>query len=133
MKKILMSLILGLTIFSCGGSKTEEKKPEKLVFYAGLMEEHAALIAQKFQEETGIPTEFVRMSSGETIGRLKAEKNNMVASVWYGGPVDGIIAADAEGFIEPYVSPTASEIKDEFKSPDGRWTGIYVGYLGICW
>lgn len=29
---------------------------------------------QKFEEETGIPTEFVRMSSGETIGRLKAEK-----------------------------------------------------------
>lgn len=72
------------------------------------------------------------MSSGETLARLKAEKNNMTASVWYGGPVDGIIAADNEGFIEPYVSPNATEIKEQFKSgDDGRWTGIYVGYLGF--
>lgn len=130
MKKILFALALGISLFSCG-AKTEEKKPEKLIFYAGLQEDHAALIAQKFEEETGIPTEFVRMSSGETVARLKSEKDNMTASVWYGGPVDGMIAANEEGLIEPYTSPEAQNIKDDFKDPNGVWTGIYVGYLGF--
>ncbi|WP_064591799.1 ABC transporter substrate-binding protein [Streptobacillus moniliformis] len=132
MKKLLISILLGAFLFSCGSnSENTSKSEEKLVFYAGLQEDHAALIAEKFTDETGIPTEFVRMSSGETLARLKAEKNNMVASVWYGGPVDGIIAADAEGLVEAYNSPTAEEILDQFKSGDGRWTGIYVGYLGF--
>lgn len=128
MKKILLSIFTALTLFSCGNSNKEQ---EKLIFYAGLQEDHAALIAQEFEKATGIQTEFVRMSSGETVARLKSERENMTASVWYGGPVDGIIAANAEGLIEPYISPEAANIKPEFKDPNGAWTGIYVGYLGF--
>lgn len=127
MKKILLSLSVALLLVSCGASKSEEK----LVFYAGLQEDHAALIADEFTKKTGIQTEFVRMSSGETLARLKAEQNNPVASVWYGGPLDGIVAANKEGYIDKYVSPVSSEILDQFKSKDGTWTGIYVGYLGF--
>ena len=87
MKKLLLSIALVIGIISCGGSggaadKKEEKKDQKLVFYAGLQEDHAAMIAQEFEKETGIKTEFVRLSSGETLARLKAEKDNMTASVW---------------------------------------------------
>lgn len=64
-----------------------------MVIYAGLDEEHAAIVVEEFEKATGIPTEYVRMSNGEILARLKTEQN-MVASVWYGGPVDGIIAAD---------------------------------------
>lgn len=131
MKKILGAVTLVLALVSCGTSSTENKENQKLLFYAGLQEDHAALIADKFTKETGINTEFVRMSSGETLARLKAEKNNMVASVWYGGPIDAIIAANHEGLLENYISPTAKEIPDQFKDKDGAWTGIYVGYLGF--
>ena len=133
MKKILFGLAIVLGIVSCGGggAKTTEKKEQKLVFYAGLQEDHAALIAQEFEKETGIKTEFVRLSSGETLARLKAEKDNMTASVWYGGPVDGIVAANEEGLIEAYVSPEAVNIKDGYKDDKGIWTGIYTGYLGF--
>lgn len=128
MKKILTIAALATFILSCGGAKEDKGK---LTFYAGLQEDHAAMVAQKFQEKTGIPTEFVRLSSGETLARLKAERDNMTASVWYGGPVDGMVAANEEGLIEPYVSLEAKNIKPEFKDPNGVWTGIYVGYLGF--
>ena len=122
MKKILFGLAIVLGIVSCGGggAKTTEKKEQKLVFYAGLQEDHAALIAQEFEKETGIKTEFVRLSSGETLARLKAEKDNMTASVWYGGPVDGIVAANEEGLIEAYVSPEAVNIKDGYKDDNNK-------------
>lgn len=128
MKKVFSVAFLAMALLSCGGAKEDKGK---LTFYAGLQEDHAAMIAEKFQEKTGIPTEFVRLSSGETLARLKAERDNMTASVWYGGPVDGMVAANAEGLIEPYVSPEAKNIKEEFKDKNGVWTGIYVGYLGF--
>lgn len=136
MKKILFGLAIIAGLTACGGEqkKEEPKKVEskgKLLFYAGLQEDHAALVAQEFEKETGIKTEFVRLSSGETLARLKAEKNNMTASVWYGGPVDGMVAGAEEGLVEPYKSPEAANIRDEFKDPNGIWTGIYVGYLGF--
>jgi iron(III) transport system substrate-binding protein len=135
MKKIFLLLSLMLLMIGCGKDKTETtgtKETEKtLTFYAGLQEDHAAMIAKKFEEETGIKTSFVRMSSGEVLARLKAEKNNMSASVWYGGPVDAFVAANEAGLIEPYLSPERANIKDGVKDSEGNWTGIYVGYLGF--
>ena len=118
-------------IFASGSQDGGAEDKGSLVFYAGLQEDHAAMIAEEFEAETGIKTEFVRMSSGEILARLKAEKDNMTASVWYGGPVDGIVAANEEGIIEPYVSPEAVNIREGFKEPSGIWTGIYIGYLGF--
>ncbi|MCK5780875.1 MAG: ABC transporter substrate-binding protein [Psychrilyobacter sp.] len=133
MKKLFLLLSFALLLVGCGKetSETTEKKAETLTFYAGLQEDHAAMIAKMFEEETGIKTSFVRMSSGEVLARLKAEKNNMSASVWYGGPVDAFVAAREEGLIEPYISPEAVNIRDAQKDKDGYWTGIYVGYLGF--
>lgn len=129
MKKLLMLLTtLSILLFSCGSQNNDQGK---LLFYAGLQEDHSAMIAEEFERETGIKTEFVRLSSGETIARLRAEKENMTASVWYGGPVDGIIAASEEGLIEPYQSPESANIYEEYQDPEHKWTGLYVGYLGF--
>jgi len=128
----VLLLVLAVSFVSAAGSQDSKAEDKgSLVFYAGLQEDHAAMIAEEFEAATGIKTEFVRMSSGEILARLKAEKGNMTASVWYGGPVDGIVAADQDGIIEHYISPEAVNIKEGFKDPDGVWTGIYIGYLGF--
>ncbi len=127
----VLFLICSGNLFSGGSQDSASEDKGKLVFYAGLQEDHAAMIAEEFEAQTGVKTEFVRMSSGEILARLKAEKDNMTASVWYGGPVDGIVAANEEGIIEPYVSPEAVNIREGFKDPNGIWTGIYIGYLGF--
>jgi len=129
----ILSLILFAftSVFATGSQESAAEDKGSLVFYAGLQEDHAAMIAEEFEAETGIKTDFVRMSSGEILARLKAEKDNMTASVWYGGPVDGIVAASEEGIIENYISPEAVNIKEGFAHPEGIWTGIYIGYLGF--
>lgn len=132
MRKILLGLILMIGLLGCG-EKKEEKKVEqsKLLFYAGMQEDYANLIAKEFEKETGIKTEFIRLNSGEAIDKLKSERNNMIASVWCGGSVEGIISASEEGLIEPYKSPESNEILEEFRDHNGVWTGIYSGYLGF--
>lgn len=136
MKKLL-SLVLVLTLVlslaACGETEeaTSEAKDLTLTVYAGLQEDHALLAVKEFEAATGVKTEMVRMSGGEIFARIKAEKDNPSASVWYGGGALTFMAADNEGLLENYISPNAADIPAQFKDADGGWTGIYVGYLGI--
>lgn len=121
------------TLTGCSGTadKKETKKNLKLTLYCGLMEDHMVKAVKEFEKDTGVKVEAVRMSSGEILGRLTAEKSNPKASIWWGGPADGFIQAKQDGLLEKYVSPNAAKIPEQFKDPEGYWTGIYVGYLGF--
>ncbi len=136
-KKKLIALTLGVImsvgIFAGCGKKEEEaqKKDLKLTIYSGLMEDHMIKAVAEFEKETGVKTEAVRMSSGEILGRIRAEKENPKASIWFGGPADGFVQAGEEGLLGKYVSPNSKDMEDKYKDKDGIWTGIYVGYLGF--
>lgn len=85
-----------------------------------------------FEAETGIRTEYVRVSTGEGIARLRAEADHSTFDVWFGGPSVGAVSAALDGNIEPYISPNAAAIPAELRAQDGTWTGIYLGALGFC-
>ncbi len=96
-------------------------------------EDWCVAMTQAFQEQTGIATSYVRMSSGESLARLRATADNPEFSVWWGGPADGFIAAAEEGLVEPYESPNAAVIDPHYKDAENfTWTGVYVGALGFC-
>ena len=131
---ILMAMAMMLLFATgCGGGdqKKAADKPKELTMYIGVVEQQALVIAQEFEKDTGIKVNFVRMSGGETLGRIRAEKENPKASVWYGGSADTFIAAKKEGLLTPYKSKNAEKIDAKFKDPEGFWTGIYQGYLGF--
>lgn len=89
-------------------------------------------MTQAFQEKTGIPTKFIRLSSGESLTRLLASKNNPEFDVWTGGPNDSHISGRIQGVLDPYKSPTRKMLAKQFQDSDGFWTGIYMGALGFC-
>jgi iron(III) transport system substrate-binding protein len=95
-------------------------------------EDWCVAMTQAFQEETGIETTYVRLSSGESLARIRATADNPEFSVWWGGPADAFIAATGEGLLEEYVSPSAEMIDAQYKSTTDTWTGVYVGALGFC-
>lgn len=92
-----------LAMAGCGGGgdkKAADNGGKKLTMYWGALEDFMVADINAFQKETGIKVEGVRMSSGETIGRIKAEKANPKASLWFGGPADGQIQAKQDGLLE---------------------------------
>lgn len=107
-------------------------KPDKLTVLCTPQEDWCQAMTKAFEEKTGIRTSYVRLSSGESLAKLRATKDNPEFSVWWGGPADGFVAAAAEDLLEPYVSPNAADIPAAQKDPGGVWTGIYVGALGFC-
>jgi iron(III) transport system substrate-binding protein len=82
----------------------------------------------------GIVINWVRMSSGESLTRLRNEAVNPQFDVWWGGPIDSYIAAAQEGLIEPYDSPNAVNLRNPelMKAADNTWYGIYIGTLGFA-
>lgn len=124
---ILIILVLAVGLFAQGS----KDKSNTLTVYNGLLEEHGAAVCQAFEKATGIKTEYVRMSGGEIYARIRAERENPQASVWYGGGSLTFIEAKNDGLLENYISPNAAIIDDKFKDKDGAWTGIYSGYLGF--
>ncbi len=95
-------------------------------------EDWCIAMTQAFEEETGIATSYVRMSSGESLARVRATADNPEFSVWWGGPADAFIAATEEGLLDQYESPNAELIPEDLRDPDSYWTGVYVGALGFC-
>ena len=105
---------------------------QTLTVACGALDQLCQAWTEQFQKDTGIPTKFVRLSSGETVARLTATKGNPEFDVWHGGPADGFDAAASKDLIEPYKSPEAEKIPAEYKDANGNWTGVYVGVLGFC-
>jgi iron(III) transport system substrate-binding protein len=83
-----------------------------------------------------ITVNFVRMSSGEALARLRAEQDDPQFDIWWGGPIDSFIAAKADGLLEPYASPNLANLtnaelfRDQADPPE--WAGVYVGSLGFA-
>lgn len=82
----------------------------------------------------GIVINWVRLSSGESLTRLRNEAANPQFDVWWGGPIDSYIAAAQEGLLEPYDSPNAVNLRDPklMKAEDNSWFGVYIGTLGFA-
>ncbi|MCF4151331.1 ABC transporter substrate-binding protein [Dethiosulfovibrio sp. F2B] len=92
---------------------------------------HPELIASEFEKATGIKVEFLPMSSGEVLTRLKAERSNPRTDVWFGGGSDAFIQAKADGLIVPYDSPNAKRVADAFRDGEGYWTGVSLVVVGL--
>ncbi len=104
MKKFLITLLVFVSLCTPLFAQGAAEENQELTVYTGMLEEHGAIVCQAFEKATGIKTNYVRMSGGEIFARIKAEKENPQASVWYGGGSLTFIEADKEGLLEHYVS-----------------------------
>jgi len=89
---------------------------------------------QEFEAKYGITVNYVRMSSGEALARIEAEKDNPTFDIWWGGPIDSFVSAKGKDLLEAYDSPNFGNIRDpqKMKDVDNYWVGVYVGSLGFA-
>ena len=98
----------------------------ELNVYASMPEKYASQVLEQFTKETGIKVNFLRLSSGEVLSRLQAEKSNPQVDVLLGGPADYLEVAKNEGLTAPYKPKGSDFIPAEFKDPQNCWTGIGI-------
>jgi iron(III) transport system substrate-binding protein len=122
----MMIATIALPPDASAGSPDEEKVLNMYVAYG-----KPELVAAQFEKATGIKIQFLTISSGEVLTRLRAEKANPRTDVWFGGGSDAFIDAKADGIIMAYRSPNASRVAKSFKDPDDYWTGVSLVVVGF--
>lgn len=109
----------------------EKRDDLKLTIYSAVFEDQTQATIKAFEEATGVKTQCVVLGGGEILARVRAEKDNATASIWWGGPCDSHITGKEEGLLAQYNSPNAEQIEAKYKDPDGYWVGTYIGYVGF--
>jgi iron(III) transport system substrate-binding protein len=81
-----------------------------------------------------ITVNFVRLSAGEALARLRSERDNPQFDIWWGGPIDSFVAAANDGLLQAYDSPNLANLSNQelYKDAENRWAGVYIGSLGFA-
>ena len=122
--KSLFLLIVFSLIF--GGCKKSSKKI--VVVYVSEDQVFSQPVLQAFERQTGIKVRAVydteEAKSTGVVNRILAEAKHPVADVyWANDPIRAEVLKQ-KGVLQPYKSPNAAGIPDNFKDKDGYWTGF---------
>ena len=137
---LTLAMTLGM-LTACGGSNSdtssegdggESSGSNELTVYTAFPEAEVAYYFNAFEEATGIKVNALRLSAGEMLTRVAAEKDNPQASLMFGGSTDNYIAASNQGLLEAYQSPELSNTPENYLDPDGVWNPIYVGAIAFA-
>jgi len=88
-------------------------------------------VRAEFPKATGLSVDFIRLSSGEALARLRAERANPTFDVWFGGTGDPHIVANEDGLTEFYRPKAWNDLRPELREAvAGRYIPLYAGILG---
>jgi iron(III) transport system substrate-binding protein len=92
---------------------------------------HGKELLQYYEQafEAAHPTvdvQWVDMGSQEVLDRLRAEKANPQADVWFGAPAEIFGRAAQEGLLDPYTPTWADKVPVEARDATGLWYGTYM-------
>ncbi|GGL49997.1 ABC transporter substrate-binding protein [Wenxinia marina] len=91
-------------------------------------------LVTEFEASHDIAVNMVRLSSGETYAKIRAEARNPQTDLWWGGTGDPHLQAAADGLTAEYQSPMLEELQDwavrQAEISDYRTVGVYSGALG---
>jgi putative spermidine/putrescine transport system substrate-binding protein len=89
-----------------------------------------ATMLKAVKTDLGYDIPFDNKNSGQSLSQIIAEKANPVADIVYYGVNFGM-KAKAAGVIENYKPKGYDQVPDGLKDPDGAWTTIHSGTLGL--
>jgi len=117
MRKLIvtcLSLLMLVTLGACGGGDEESKT---LVIYSPNSEGLVEAVIPAFEEETGIKVELQQVGTGELVKKLRAEKDDPVADIMWGGQYTNYLLN--EDLFEKYVSPNDKNVLKAYQNTSG--------------
>jgi iron(III) transport system substrate-binding protein len=107
---------------SCGG---ESRTP--LVVYSPHGKELLQYYEQAFEKaHPDVDVQWVDMGSQDVLDRLRSERTNPQADVWFGAPAETFARAGNEGLLEAYRPSWASIMPVEAHDAKDLWYGTYL-------
>jgi iron(III) transport system substrate-binding protein len=122
MKKIIAILFGAIAIASCSSDKRTV-----LTVYSPHGPELLKYFEAEFEKaHPNIDLQWVDMGSQEVLDRVRAEKANPQADVWFGAPAEAFDRAAKEGLLEPYIPTWQNAVPVEGRDSQDRWYGTFM-------
>jgi iron(III) transport system substrate-binding protein len=119
-RAIWASALLALAACSSDGRKV-------LIVYSPHGKELLEYLEKGFEKaHPDIDVQWVDMGSQEVLERVRAEKPNPQADIWFGAPAEAFDRATKEGLLQPYKPTWAAAIDPEGKGAGDNWYGTYL-------
>ncbi len=119
----LAIVLSALLLLSC--SPHDGKK--KLVVYSPHGKEMLAAFEKAFEaRHHDVDVQWLDMGSQDAYDRIRTERANPQADIWWGAPLTAFARAEAESLLERYVPSWDTAVTAEMKSPSGFWYGTFT-------
>lgn len=117
----ILIALFALAGCSSGGGKTP------IVVYSPHGKELLGEFERRFEQiHPEVDVQWLDMGSQDAYDRIRTERDNPQADVWWGAPMTAFERAAQEGLLERYVPGWDSAEPPEFKSPQGYWYGTFI-------
>jgi iron(III) transport system substrate-binding protein len=119
----LAPLALAALLASCGGGDEREV----LTIYSPHGREMLQAFEKKYEAlHPEVDVQFLDMGSQEVLERLRAERANPQADVWWGAPATTFEDGVRDSVLERSAPSWAGALPADAKSKDGFWYGTYL-------
>ncbi|MDM5304624.1 extracellular solute-binding protein [Peribacillus frigoritolerans] len=133
-KKSLVSVLTlsaALLISGCNGTDTKTnsdvgekgKLEDKIVVYSPHGKDILSKFEKQFEDKYGIDVEWLDMGSQEILDRVRSEKSNPQADVWWGAPSTNFNQAKDDGLLAAYKPSYSDSLDEGFRDSEWFWTG----------
>jgi iron(III) transport system substrate-binding protein len=118
----LAPLALAALLASCGGDKREV-----LTIYSPHGREMLQAFEKKYEAlHPDVDVQFLDMGSQEILDRLRSERANPQADVWWGAPATNFEDGARDSLLAAFTPSWAGALPADAKSKDGLWYGTYL-------
>jgi iron(III) transport system substrate-binding protein len=122
MKRWPAVALLLLSALSCSSDKRTV-----LIVYSPHGKELLEYLEKGFEKaHPDIDIQWVDMGSQEVLDRVRAEKDNPQADVWFGAPAEAFDRATRENLLEPYIPTWSNAVSVEARQNNDQWYGTYL-------
>lgn len=117
---LIVFVSLLLTSCSTNGGK------KKLVIYSPHGKEMLAAFEKAFEvHHQNVDVQWLDMGSQDAYDRIRTERANPQADIWWGAPLTTFAKAEAESVLERYIPTWDAAVSAEKKSAHGFWYGTF--------
>jgi iron(III) transport system substrate-binding protein len=116
-------LLLFAFLTSCSPTNTKRA----LVVYSPHGKELLTAFEKQFEaKHPDVDVQWLDMGSQDVYDRIRTEKENPQADVWWGAPLTTFAKAEAESLLERFSPSWANAVDAEFKSVNNCWFGTFA-------
>ncbi len=130
MKQLLLPVLLYSVFmaFYSVGVAAEKSISDEVVVYTGVDQVFSEPVLKGFEQHSGITVKAVydveAVKTTGLINRLIAEKKRPQCDVFWNNEIIRSLQLKKKGILAPYFSPSTRDIPQQYRDPEGYWTGF---------